>query len=136
VHIRLALDLSQILSQKNRLRRAAARVNVLVGGGRVAVCKQVADAKQNDVTEIREAARRATLDLRFAFRMANSGDDGALESFLDEWVTLVPGCIPENEFCDNADGLAIVQKEPTGPYLPEWLVCSARPDTGCQPSYD
>jgi hypothetical protein len=62
--------------------------------------------------------------------MANSGDDGALESFSDEWVTLARGCIPENEFCDNADGLAIVQKEPTGPYLPEWLICSAHPGTG------
>jgi MYXO-CTERM domain-containing protein len=59
--------------------------------------------------------------------MANSGDEGALESFLDEWVTLVPGCTAENEFCDNSDGLAIVEKEPTGPYLPEWLICSARP---------
>ena len=85
---------------------------------------------QDDVSEIREAARQATLDLLFAFRMANSGDDGALESFLDEWVTLVPGCTPENEFCDNAGGLAIVEKEPTGPYLPEWMICSAHPDTG------
>lgn len=62
--------------------------------------------------------------------MANSGNDGALESFLDEWVTLVSGCTPENEFCDNAEGLAIVEKEPTGPYLPEWMICSAHPDTG------
>jgi hypothetical protein len=37
--------------------------------------------------------------------MANSGNDGALESFLDEWVTLVSGCTPENEFCDNAEGV-------------------------------
>jgi len=59
--------------------------------------------------------------------MANSGNDGALESFLDEWMTLVSGCTPENEFCDNAEGLAIVEKEPTGPYLPEWMICSARP---------
>jgi hypothetical protein len=58
--------------------------------------------------------------------MANSGNDGALESFLDEWVTLVSGCTPENEFCDNAEGLAIVEKEPTGPYLPEWMICSCR----------
>jgi MYXO-CTERM domain-containing protein len=62
--------------------------------------------------------------------MANSGDDGALDSFLDEWVTLAPGCTPENEFCDNAGGLAIVEKEPTRPYLPEWMICSAHPATG------
>ena len=45
--------------------------------------------------------------------MANSGNDGALESFLDEWVTLVSGCTPENEFCDNAEGLAIVARDLT-----------------------
>ena len=85
---------------------------------------------QCDAVSLLRRRSQATLDLLFAFRMANSGNDGALESFLDEWVTLVSGCTPENEFCDNAEGLAIVEKEPTGPYLPEWMICSAHPDTG------
>lgn len=85
---------------------------------------------QDDVSEIREAARQATLDLLFAFRMANSGDQIALEAFLDEWFTLLPGCTPENDFCDNSKGLAVVEREPTGPYLPEWMICSARPNAG------
>ena len=37
--------------------------------------------------------------------MANSGDDGALESFLDDWVTPGARMHTENEFCDNAGGL-------------------------------
>ena len=85
---------------------------------------------QDDVSEIREAARQATLDLLFAFRMANSGDEIALEAFLDEWFTLLPDCSPENDFCDNPNGLAVVEREPTGPYLPEWMICSARPNAG------
>jgi MYXO-CTERM domain-containing protein len=62
--------------------------------------------------------------------MANSGDEIALEAFLDEWFTLLPGCTPENDFCDNSEGRAVVEREPTGPYLPEWMICSAGPDAG------
>jgi hypothetical protein len=45
VRFGLVVDLSQILPQKNRLGRAAARVNVLVGGGRVTVSEQIANTE-------------------------------------------------------------------------------------------
>ncbi|MBW1758327.1 MAG: hypothetical protein JRJ80_19460 [Deltaproteobacteria bacterium] len=44
-YLETAFNLSQILSQKNGLGRATACMNVLVGGGRMAVSKQVADAE-------------------------------------------------------------------------------------------
>jgi hypothetical protein len=46
VSLPLAVDLSQMLSQKDCLGRASTRVNVLVGRGRMAVSKQVADAEK------------------------------------------------------------------------------------------
>jgi hypothetical protein len=46
VLLETTFNLSRILSQKNGLGRAAARMNVLVGGGRVTVSEQVADAEQ------------------------------------------------------------------------------------------
>jgi len=42
----LNVDLSQMLSQKDRLGCATTRMNVLVGGGGVPVSEQVADAKK------------------------------------------------------------------------------------------
>ena len=43
---RYTIDLSQMLSQKDRLGGATTRVNVLVGGGGVTVSEQVADAEK------------------------------------------------------------------------------------------
>ena len=57
---------------------------------------------KDEVSETREAARRATIALIFTFGVASAGVEDALDSFLDDWVTLLPGCTLENDFCDNA----------------------------------
>jgi len=37
---------------------------------------------------------------------------------------------PGRLYCIAKGGLAVVAQEPTGPYLPEWMICSAHPHTG------
>ena len=51
-----------------------------------------------------------------------------IDDLLDEWVTLQEGCTFDNDFCDNATGVALARQDPTGPVLPKWMTCSARAD--------
>jgi hypothetical protein len=45
-YLETTFNVSQIVSQKNGLRRSAARMNVLVGGGGVAMSEQIADTEK------------------------------------------------------------------------------------------
>jgi hypothetical protein len=79
-----------------------------------------------DVIALREAGDLAMEDLLGAFLQTQAGDSTAIDDLLDEWVALQEGCTLENDFCDNASGVATARQEPTDPILPEWMTCSAR----------
>jgi hypothetical protein len=79
-----------------------------------------------DVVTLREAGDLAMEDLLDAFLRTQAGESTAIDDVLDEWVTLQEGCTLENDFCDNAAGLATARKDATGPVLPKWMTCSAR----------
>lgn len=85
------------------------------------------ECTREEVRPIAAAAKLATVDLVETYIAALRGEEGVIDRFLDEWVILLPGCRAENEYCGNTEGLAIVRRDPTGPYLPEWLICSFRP---------
>jgi hypothetical protein len=79
-----------------------------------------------DVGALRQAADLAMEDLLAAFLQTRAGEATTIDDLLDEWVTLQEGCTYENDFCDNASGVAIARQDPTGPVLPKWMTCSAR----------
>jgi len=81
-----------------------------------------------DVGALREAADLAMGDLLSAFLQTRAGEATAIDDLLDEWVTLQEGCTFDNDFCDNATGVALARQDPTGPVLPKWMTCSARAD--------
>ncbi len=79
-----------------------------------------------DVGALREAGDLAMEDLFAAFLETQAGNSTILDELLDEWLTLQEGCSYENEFCDNAAGVATARQDPTDPVFPEWMTCSAR----------
>jgi len=49
----------------------------------------------------------------------------AVQAFLDEWITLEPGCDESNEWCDSADWVELAREEQTGPYMAALFGCSS-----------
>jgi len=80
----------------------------------------------SDLVELFAAAQQATADLFDAFVRTQNGDEAAVDELLDTWLTLQGGCTLENDFCDNARWLAAARRDPTGTYLPGWMLCSSR----------
>ncbi|MBW2275992.1 MAG: hypothetical protein JRF63_00790 [Deltaproteobacteria bacterium] len=52
-------------------------------------------------------------------------DPSAVQAFLDEWITLEPGCDESNEWCDSAYWVELAREEQTGPYMASLFGCSA-----------
>lgn len=76
------------------------------------------DCTRDDTQPLVAAAAQATLELCKAYRQSVNGQDmQPVEEFLDEWVTLEPGCDESNAYCGNAHWLEIASIEVTGPYL-------------------
>ena len=77
---------------------------------------------------IAEAATLASTHLIEAVNQTRKfGNIGALQAFLDEWLTYEPGCTVENEYCDSI-WIEVARQEPTGPYLESLTGCATSTD--------
>jgi hypothetical protein len=83
---------------------------------------------EGDVAELLRAADQATADLFDAFLAMQQGETAALDEVFDAWLTLQEGCTWDNDFCDNARWLEAARRDPTGTYLPEWMLCGGGAD--------
>lgn len=52
------------------------------------------------------------------------GDPDAVQAFLDEWITLEPGCDASNDYCDSAYWVELAREEQTGPYMASLFGCT------------
>lgn len=91
----------------------------------IAHSKHFDRCNEADLAELRDAVDMATEDLLDAFLRTQGGDDSALDELLDKWVTLQEGCTFD-DFCGNERWVEAARKDPTGPILPTWMICSAR----------
>jgi hypothetical protein len=65
-----------------------------------------------------EAATEATLQLlQTAIAVRDTGDHAAIDTYLDRWFMLRPGCNVANQMCGNPGWLEVARRGPTGPYL-------------------
>ena len=79
-----------------------------------------------DTDDTVAAAEEATIDLFYTARAMWAGSEpDAVEQLLDKWVTLEPGCTPENDFCDNGRWVDVVRKEQTEAYFKSIISCRA-----------
>lgn len=79
----------------------------------------------SELDELYVAANDAMTDLFEAFLQTTEGNENAVDDLLDAWVTFQDGCTFDNELCGNARWIEAARKDPTGPYLPSWMSCSA-----------
>jgi hypothetical protein len=73
-----------------------------------------------------EAADAATADLFEAFLQMQEGDETAVDQLFDEWLFLEEGCSFDDDFCGNTEWVAVARRDPSGTYLPGWVLCSAQ----------
>ncbi len=79
-----------------------------------------------DVAPIADAAVVATGELFLALvAELREGDGEAVEEFMDDWLTLRPGCDLSNELCGHPEELTLARKKPTEPILASAFGCSA-----------
>lgn len=83
------------------------------------------DCLAPEAQALTEAAIQASLDFSRSTLEFENGDDIALESFFERWMSLETGCNKANQFCDNDALLAFVRLEQTQPYMDEILDCDA-----------
>ncbi len=90
------------------------------------------DCYSEDVLELTHAARLASTEFLLAVHHRYAGrDPAAVERFLDEWISLKPGCSPANNCCSNQRWLKIARKQPSGDYLADAMGCSSPGRPGC-----
>jgi hypothetical protein len=81
-----------------------------------------------EAADLTAVAQEATKEFSFVVNnYFSQGDEEGLDIFLDEWITLKPGCTIEDEFCGNGRWLALVRTKQTGPYVREFLGCQSVP---------
>jgi hypothetical protein len=57
--------------------------------------------------------------------LLTGADPDALQAFLDEWITLQPGCDESNDWCDSAYWVELAREEQTGPYMASLFGCTS-----------
>jgi len=81
--------------------------------------------REEEMQPVVAAAVRATEDLFGAFGDRASGADAAaLESFVEDWMTLEPGCDIDNDYCGQTHWVELARKTATEPYVEGIFGCS------------